>query len=162
MIKNIVPTICLTTALAVSACGYANPKEDTIQSFNGDKGGQTMNDEQILSGIYRQINQAMLAKDTTTIDRLTADAFTLTHITGYKQSKDEWLNHIKTDKMQYHKIDEQSVQVAINGKRADIVGKAKTRATIWGANGTWNLQLHYQAVKTDGAWQVQSAVATLY
>lgn len=121
-----------------------------------------MNDEQILSDIYHQINQAILAKDTTTIDRLTADAFTLTHITGYKQSKDEWLNHIKTDKMQYHQIDEQSVQVAINGKRADIVGKAKTRATIWGANGTWNLKLHYQATQTGGTWQVQNAVATLF
>lgn len=52
--------------------------------------------------------------------------------------------------------------LAINGKRADIVGKAKTRATIWGANGTWNLTLHYQATQTGGTWQVQNAVATLF
>ncbi|WP_157742752.1 nuclear transport factor 2 family protein [Neisseria weixii] len=70
---------------------------------------QAISDEQVLANIYRQINQAMLDKNTETIGKLTTNDFTLTHITGYKQSKFEWLNHIETNKMQYHQIDEQSV-----------------------------------------------------
>lgn len=156
MIKHFI----LTTLLGLSACSYA----DTAPSKQTDNqmSKQTMSDEQVLSSIYRQINQAMLTKDTATIDKLTADGFTLTHITGYTQSKSEWLNYIETDKMQYHQIDEHNVKVSVNGDAADIIGQAKTKATIWGANGTWNLQLHYKAVKTGNTWQMQNAVATLY
>lgn len=141
----------------ISACEAKNSNPPLSQISK-----QTMNDEQLLSDMYRQINQAMLDKDTTKIDTLTDDDFTLTHITGYKQSKDEWLNHIATGQMQYHQIDENSVQVQINGNLADIIGRAKTKATIWGVNGTWHLQLHYKAVKTGNTWQIKSAVATLY
>ncbi|ABR75430.1 DUF4440 domain-containing protein [Actinobacillus succinogenes] len=156
MIKPLI----LTVILGVSACTYADTAPPEQTGRQTDK--QTMNDEQVLTGIYRRINRAMLDKDSETIDRLTADGFTLTHITGYKQSKSEWLNHIETGKMQYHQIDEHSVNVRINGNTADVIGKARTRATIWGASGTWNLQLHYRAMKNGNVWQVQNAVATLF
>lgn len=119
-------------------------------------------EEESLKNLYRQINQAMLDKDTAKIDALTDAGFTLTHITGYKQSKDEWLNHIATGQMQYHQIDEKSVKAFINDNRADIIGQAKTQATIWGTHGTWYLQLHYTAVKDNGQWRADKAVATLF
>ncbi|ATD65266.1 nuclear transport factor 2 family protein [Neisseria weixii] len=97
----------LTTLLGISACTYADT--DPSEQANKQMDKQAISDEQVLANIYRQINQAMLDKNTETIGKLTTNDFTLTHITGYKQSKFEWLNHIETNKMQYHQIDEQSV-----------------------------------------------------
>lgn len=160
--------LTLTLTLALSACADAQtqaPKEEQAmnQTINAQtQSAQTQSDQTALSGLYRKLNEAMLAKDTATIDKLTTDDFTLTHMTGYQQSKAEWLEHIKTGKMQYHQMQEVGVNASVNGSRANIIGQAKTTATIWGAHGTWNLQLHYTATKENGVWRADKAVATLF
>lgn len=43
----------------------------------------------------------MIAADTDRLSDLLADDFTAVHITGYKQSKSEWLGQIRAGEMAY-------------------------------------------------------------
>lgn len=108
--------------------------------------------------IYRDLNAAMLAKDTARIRELTTPDFTLTHITGYRQSRGEWLEHITTEKMRYQKMDEVSVRT--EGNR--VIGQSRVTANIWGMQGTWNLQLDYELAQEKGVWKASRAVATVF
>ncbi|MCO4166917.1 nuclear transport factor 2 family protein [Actinobacillus suis] len=121
-----------------------------------------MQTEPHLAKIYRTINTAMLNADTKTLDRLLDDNFTLTHITGYVQPKAEWLDEVKSGRMAYLNIQKVKVTANQNGNYAIIIGQAHTTANIWGAKGTWRLQLEYRAVQQNGEWKVQQGVATLF
>lgn len=57
--------------------------------------------EEVLA-VVRARNQAMIDRDVDALDRLLADDFTATHITGYEQSKQEWLEQIASGQMRYH------------------------------------------------------------
>nr|WP_296766931.1 DUF4440 domain-containing protein [Rhodococcus sp. (in: high G+C Gram-positive bacteria)] len=47
-----------------------------------------------LLSAYRSTYQGMVERDTDLLDDLLADDYTLTHMTGYTQSKTEWLAQI--------------------------------------------------------------------
>lgn len=126
------------------------------------KAEPTMQNKHHLTEIYRTINTAMLNADTNTLDRLLDDNFTLTHITGYVQPKAEWLADVKSGRMAYLNIQEVKVTANESGNNAIIIGQAHTTANIWGAKGTWRLQLEYRAVQQNGEWKVQQGVATLF
>lgn len=114
------------------------------------------NSEQI--ALYRTLNRAMLAQDVATLDRILSDDFTLTHITGYTQSRQEWLDHIRTGKMRYMQIDE----VSVNTNGTKLIGRATTTADIWGVKGTWNLQLAIDLEQQGNQWRMKKAIATLF
>lgn len=118
--------------------------------------------EQQLIELYRNINTAMLARDVVTLDRLLDSDFTLTHITGYQQPKSEWLADIQSGRMRYSQIQEVGVRATQHGDEASIIGQAFTTANIWGAKGTWRLQLAYTAKLKDAQWTLTQAVATLF
>lgn len=122
----------------------------------------TMQTKHHLTKIYRTINTAMLNADTNTLDRLLDDNFTLTHITGYVQPKAEWLEDVKSGRMAYLNIQEVKVTANESGNNAIIIGQAHTTANIWGAKGTWQLQLIYTAELHHGKWTVTQAVASLF
>lgn len=116
--------------------------------------------------LYRALNAAMLKRDTAAIAQLTTADFTLTHITGYRQTRREWLQHIDSGKMRYLNIQEHSVQGSATESGARVIGRSLVTADIWGAHGTWPLQLDYELVQENrrlrGGWKARRAVATLY
>ena len=120
--------------------------------------GNTMSAEQL----YHAMNHAMLQADTAAIAGMTTADFTLTHITGYRQSRAEWLQQIENGQMRYFNMAEESVQANVKGDTARVIGRSRTTAHIWGAQGTWPLQLDYQLVRENGQWKARSAVATTY
>lgn len=58
----------------------------------------------MLKKLYERLNTAMLQADIKTLDLLLEDNFTLTHITGYIQTKKEWLDAIASKEMSYSAI----------------------------------------------------------
>lgn len=112
--------------------------------------------------LYRALNAAMLNRDTAAIAQLTTADFTLTHITGYRQTRHEWLQHIDTGKMRYLNMQEHSVSSSATENGARVIGRSLVTADIWGAHGTWPLQLDYELVRENGVWKARRAVATLY
>lgn len=100
--------------------------------------GQAFAQETNMSGaeLYRAMNRAMVAQDVATLDRILDDNFTLTHMTGYIQAKAEWLADVASGRMRYFSTDEVSVETT--GEQT--IGRAVTKAKIWGMDGSWRLQ----------------------
>ncbi len=63
---------------------------------------QSQRDE--IAEAYQAYLDAMHDGDTSALDELLDNAFTLTHITGYVQPKAEWLAEIRAGRFTYHAI----------------------------------------------------------
>src|SRR4051812_13268427 len=119
-------------------------------------------DEAELLEAYRDMYRGMLDKDTDLLDDLLDDAYTLTHMTGYVQSKREWLEQIDSGEMEYHSARERDVSIEVDGDGAVLVGQSVVDATIWGSRGTWPLQLTSRYKRRDGGWIAVTTRATTF
>jgi hypothetical protein len=111
---------------------------------------------------YRAMYGGMLERDTDLLDGLLDDEYTLTHMTGSVQSKNEWLAQIDSGEMQYHSSRPRDTSIEVTGDQAVLVGREFVHATIWGARGTWNLQLTTTYQRRDNAWIALKTVATTF
>ena len=102
----------------------------------------------------------MIDADVERLGALLDENFTAIHITGYEQSKAEWLDQIRAGQMAYHDVTEQSVSVEIDGDTAVLVKRNLVTATIYGTRGTWPLESTTTYAKTDGVWRPTSSRAT--
>ena len=85
--------------------------------------------------------QAMVAGDADALGALLSDDFVLVHMTGYRQTKAEWLADVRSGAMTYHAMEDVDVSVDASSGVAALTARTRTEATIWGAHGTWPLQL---------------------
>ena len=111
---------------------------------------------------YRAMYRAMLEARTEQLDSLLDDHYALTHMTGYRQPKREWLAAIDSGEMRYHSCSERSVTIDVTGDTAVLVGRSVVAATIWGSRGTWNLQLTTTYSRRSGQWVALRTVATTF
>jgi hypothetical protein len=73
-------------------------------------------DQQKIQTIYNRIDEAMVAKDTEALENILDDDYTLVHMSGYRQRKQEWLEQIDNEQMRYFKPMPQRTTITINGK----------------------------------------------
>ncbi|MFD4600691.1 nuclear transport factor 2 family protein [Streptomyces sp. NPDC058464] len=111
---------------------------------------------------FRAQVRAMTDGDTDTLDDLLAEDFTLTHITGYVQSKADWLAQMRAGQFDYHSVEEKSVTVDINGDEARLVGRFITDATVYGTRANWRLQLTMGYVLQNDTWTAHRSLATTW
>jgi len=122
----------------------------------------TPKDAAAIEASFRDVYRAMLAADTSALDHLLAPEFTLTHITGFVQSRREWLADVDSRRMAYHSAQEVSITLRDTGRdSASLTARHVVDATIWGGRGRWNLQLAADMVLRDGRWLVAQMVATI-
>jgi len=115
-----------------------------------------------LVAAYRTMHAAMVDGDTEVLQASLSPDFTLAHMTGYVQPRDEWLQHIQSGQMRYFASTEDSVSVTVEAKSARLRGQNRVRADIWGARGTWPLQLDIDFELRDGVWLMTQARASTY
>ena len=96
--------------------------------------------EQEIIELTNEITKLMIAKDIEGLDQLLDDDFTLTHITGYVQSKQEWLGEIRSESMKYFDYEAVNRSVKIKGSTATITQQNILDARIWGSRNKWRLQ----------------------
>ena len=154
----------LLALLPPLALGQPTPsrKNVAVSDHSAQPAGHREADRQAVIGLYRAMNRAMVAADVAALDKMLAPNYTLTHMTGYRQSRAEWLAQVKSGEMRYFKTEEDSVEVSIDGNTVTLTGRARTTANVWGAQGTWPLQLHIDLRKINEIWLMEKAVATTY
>ena len=108
------------------------------------------------------LNRWMVQGRTDRLEELLDDGFVLVHITGYVQSKAEWLAQIDSGEMTYHGIREQSVKVEVHGDTAVLVARNLVDATIWGSRATWPLEMTTPFAKQEGRWRPTRSRAITY
>ena len=111
---------------------------------------------------YEKQRRAMVAGDADALGALLADDFTLVHMTGYRQPKAEWLADVRSGAMTYHAMADVDVSVDVSGDAPVVTARTHTAATIWGASGTWPLQLRITFTRAGSSWIAAGTVASTW
>ena len=145
-------------SVSVAACQSRNPS--VSQQTLSDK---EMSDKDMIEALYREMYEAMVRKDTATLNRVHADDFVLTHITGMHQSKQVYIQSIANGTLNYYSAEHEQMNIKVNGNHATLTGRSRVNAAVFGGGRhTWRLQLSFQLVKRDGRWQFTAASASTY
>jgi ketosteroid isomerase-like protein len=111
---------------------------------------------------YAAQREAMVAGDADALGALLTEDFTLVHMTGYRQPRAEWLADVRSGAMTYHSMEDVEVSVDLSGDAPVVTARTPTAATIWGASGTWPLQLRISFAHDGSGWVAAGTVASTW
>lgn len=94
------------------------------------------------------------------LDHLLDNGFTLTHMSGYRQPKQEWLKELGQGQFDYHDIENQNVNSDGDDHTARVYARTICDATVYGVHAPWHLQLTVDYVHRGDAWIALQAVGT--
>lgn len=134
---------------SVIACGQNNTKN--------------MDDKEQIVNLYRQMYQAMIAKDIAALDTILADGSVLVHMTGTRQPKKQYLHEIENGTLNYYSVEDDEITITVDGMTAEMTGRSRVNAAVYGGGRhTWRLQMKSKLTKTDGRWQFVESKASTY
>lgn len=142
---------------SITGCAQQNQNSKINMQTSNNK-----NDEAQVLALLRQFTQWMIDRNTAEMNKIVDKNFTLTHITGYVQPKQEWFEEIEKESMKYYSYKEVKTSVKINGSQAEFVGQNLLDARIWGSRNNWRLQQTMQLEKRNGNWMILKSVATTF
>lgn len=122
----------------------------------------TNGDRAALLAADTELNRALVEQDVDALDALLSPLFTAVHITGQQQTKTDWLAQIRSGRMTYDRVDQEHVDVTVDGDSATIVTRNRITASIWGSCGTWPLESTHTYVRTGDTWVIRRSAATTY
>ena len=109
-------------------------REDTFKRDLSDK-------EMEIYHLFRQMQDAMIDKDTNRLRQLISDNARFVHMSGTVQSKEEYLKDIETGRLNYRKTVLKDVDVKISEDKAVITCTAYLTASAYGASGTFPMNV---------------------
>ncbi|WP_354246260.1 nuclear transport factor 2 family protein [Arthrobacter sp. UYEF20] len=112
--------------------------------------------------LHEALCEAMVAGDVAALESILTDEFTLTHMTGYVQSKSEWLDAIETRQMQYLRMETVEATIGTEGTTPGLTTRTLTDATIWGSRATWRLTLRSWFEPRGDEWVIARTVASTW
>ena len=105
----------------------------------------------------------MTSKNIEALAEIMKDDFTLTHMTGKKQTKEEYLEDIKKGQLNYYTAKIHNLQINIKEDKAKIIGDTEVVAAVYGGNrNTWPLRLTFNLENISGKWMQTDCVASMY
>ena len=125
--------------------------------------GLIMSDKELVRKLYIDLCEASINKDLIKLGEILSDEYGLVHMTGMKQTKEDYLDSVKSGELSYFESKHESIDVNINGDDATIIGKTKTLASPFGTSRSWwNLRQDLKAKKIDGKWILMYSKASSY
>ena len=122
-----------------------------------------MDEREEIRELYRQYWRCMIAKDTDGLRGLMAEDYVLIHMTGVRQSREEFLRGLQDGTFHYFAADHDSIQVTICGDTASMVGKSRVLAAVYGGRkSSWRLRGDFALRKENGAWKFTDSRASTY
>lgn len=116
-----------------------------------------------ISRCYFELYRCMIDKDIIGLGRLLDKDFVLVHMTGMRQSKQEFQRCIANGTLNYYSCNDTRQIIVVNGGQARCTGKSKVNAAVFGGMcHTWHLQLDIDFRKEDGCWLMTEATASIY
>ena len=122
-----------------------------------------MKEEAKIKNIYIELCEASMNKDIKKLNNLLADDYILVHMTGFEQTKDDYIKSVQTKELEYFDVIHESIDVNLNGNIANVVGKTKTLASPFGAGKSWwNLKQDLIMEKIEDRWIIKHSKASTY
>lgn len=122
-----------------------------------------MNDIETIKEIYRRYWKCMIDKEESELRSLMSDDYYLMHITGTRQSIDEFISGLLDGTFNYYSAEHDDIQISVNGNTATMVGKSKVLAAVYGGSKSrWRLRGDFTLRKENENWKLTSSKASTY
>lgn len=122
-----------------------------------------MTDHEIIEGMYREYWRSMIAKDSAALRELMADDYYLLHMTGVRQSPEEFIRGLMNGTFNYYSAEHDDIEVTVRGDEAVLIGKSRVLAAVYGGRKTsWRLRGDFTLKKENGLWKFTSSRASTY
>lgn len=122
-----------------------------------------MSDERLIEQLYCDMYAAMVNKNEAELERVHDDSFVLLHMTGLRQSKREYIKAILSGVLNYYSAENESLDIHINGNRAELKGRSRVTAAVFGSGKhTWRLELRLELKKSPDGWKLTLAQASAW
>lgn len=117
-----------------------------------DKGDLNQDQEDVLER-FIEFQYAMIEKDLEKLNELLEDNYTLTHMSGKTQTKDEYIGEIMDGTLNYYKSIIHNPIITIKEKdKAILKADVTLDAKVYGIKGTWTLHSEQTMEKINGKW----------
>ena len=116
--------------------------------------------EQTLTQLEKQWNDALLAKDYATVDRIMADDWTGIDFRGMSVSKAETLAELKSGESSNQSVELGPMKVKVLGDTAVVIGSDTEKSTYHGADSSGQYAWMDVFVRRNGRWQVVASQST--
>lgn len=123
---------------------------------------EILTEEQAVAETIRKQVKGMIDGDLDLLKEVISPDAVFYHITGAKQSRDEWLRQIKLGRMHYFGSREILMQATVNGDEARVINRNQLDARIYGFCNTWPLESRAKLRKIDGKWQIVESRASMF
>lgn len=122
-----------------------------------------MDDQEQMIEAYQKMYCAMIAKDEAGLDAVLDDSFVLVHMTGMRQSKQEFIKAVLNGTLNYYSAEHENMTVEITGDTAVLTGQSYVAAAVFGGGrSNWHLQQKCSMKKTEVGWKITRSVAGTY
>ena len=112
-----------------------------------------MNAEQkAVLAAFERMQQAMIDKDVETMLSLVTEDKTFTHMSGKKQTKEEFFGEIADGTLNYYQYEIHNPVVTVNGDTATLTADTTLTAKVYGMSGRWTLATEAHFVRVNGEW----------
>ena len=120
-------------------------------------------DEQQIKDQYRSFYRAVIAKDRAGMEATLDESFHLTHMTGMRQSRDEYIRYILRGTMNYFSEEPVNLEAKVSGNTATLLAQSRVEAAVFGGGRhTWRLQQDMKLKKVRGKWKFTFSRASTY
>jgi hypothetical protein len=109
-------------------------------------------DEQKLTTTMKEFHQALVNKNTVSINQQTDKAMSYGHSNGWVETKAEMLKNLETGYISYQEYKEDSITVLINGTMANVRFVAGITATMKESTNAYHLKVLEVWVKKGKRW----------
>ena len=141
-------TIFAMLVMALSAC--------TGQKSKQRKGTLPMTtEEREVYSAYKAINNAMIEKDRTAMERYFDEKLIFTHMSGKKQTREEFIGEIMDGTLNYFKVDTKDYSISVDGDAAHMKVTHSLTAKVYGISGSWTMSGENTYKKTG--WNLDSS-----
>ena len=138
-------TIIMLLVLALTACtGQESKQRNGVPPM-------TTEENEVYSA-YEAINKAMIEKDRAAMERYFDKNLTFTHMSGKKQTREEFIGEIMDGTLNYFKVDTKDFSISVNGDTAHMKVTHTLTAKVYGISGSWTMKGDNTYKKRDGIW----------
>ena len=96
--------------------------------------------------------QAMTEADIDTMREIVSEDMTFTHMSGRKQTREEYFADVADGSLTYYAIGMEDPVVEVKDDRASVTYTAALTANAYGAQGTFRMRGAHFYERRDGAW----------
>lgn len=122
-----------------------------------------MSEQQEIIRAYERMYEGMIAKDLVILDEVLDDSFVLVHMTGMRQTKEQFIKAVMNGTLNYYSARHENLPVTVNDDHAVLTGQSYVCAAVFGGGRSyWHLEQRCSLKKNGGRWRITHSTAGTY